>query len=114
MNKRKIENVGYPTLFNVKENLYSSDSNIFNSASQHVSAQMPSANNFIYSGDRLYSNLMKTRSSALDMLYNNDFLTSTPAKVRISAGNMETLDLLKPVIQPLKLSALVDKKNEKS
>ncbi len=112
LNKRKIDNVGYPTLFNLKENLYSSDSKIFNSASQLVSAQMPSANNFIYSGDSLYSNLMKTHSSALDMLYNNDFLTSTPASIRISPGNIGTVDLLKPLIEPLKLSALIERKSE--
>jgi hypothetical protein len=112
LNKQNIENIGYPALFNVKENLYSIDGKIFNSTSQLASAQIPSGNNHIYSGESSYSNLLKTHSSALDMLYNNDFITSTPASIRISTGNIGTLDLLKPVIQPLKLSALVNKESK--
>jgi hypothetical protein len=101
----------YPSFFNLKEDLNSTDSKIFATPSQLLYSQLPDANKFIHSGNSLHSTLLKTNGSALDVLYNNDFLTSMPPSIKVATGNSKILELLKPVTSPIITLPLSDKKN---
>ena len=88
----------HSALYNTNNGAYTIGTNQFNAYENPARfSTSPLANTNFYgiSGSGLNSKILTTQRSPLDMLFNNDFISSTPTGIKLAIGNNHILDSLK-------------------
>jgi hypothetical protein len=116
LNKRelgKYEMGIHSALYNANNRAYAIGTNQFNAyanPARFLTSPLANTNFYEISGSGLNSKILTTQRSPLDMLYNNDFISSTPTGIKLAIGNNHILDSSKSSNQYIFTTNKEDKK----
>lgn len=83
-------------VYKLNKNLGIIDANIYTNPSSLNVANLPNMNEYIYNSGTL-GTIITSQRSALDLLYNNDFIAKSPLNIKLSDDINEKIDYTKPI-----------------